>query len=187
VTDGRLPNVHHFDSKAAVEAYARESGVPSVFFLPGLYMSGFTPAGGALRQLPPDNAWTIALPSSGAALAPMYWTGDTGKYVKAIVLNKDQLLGKRFLGASKYYPLEGLIEAFKKVYPEAGKTAVYKQLPPDVYQGILQQNGLPEFAARELKENMMLFDDVGYVSRLPSTLAPPPPITPFSVPWRCIC
>jgi hypothetical protein len=131
-------------------------------------MSGFTPEGGSLRPAPPDNAWTIGLPCPATSPAPMYTTEDTGKYVKAIVLNKDKLMGKRFLGATKYYTFQQLVDAFKSVFPEAGKTAVFKQLPPDVYKGILQQAGLPEFAANELKENFMLFGDVGYVSTLPT-------------------
>ena len=147
-----------------MEAYAREQGVPAVFFQPGMYMSGFTPAGGSLMQLPPDNTWTVALPVPANSPTPLYDPADTGKCIKAIVLNKDKLLGKRFLGATKYYTFQGVVDAFKSVFPEAGKTAVFKQLPPDVYKGILQQHGLPEFAANELKENFLLCGDVGYVS-----------------------
>lgn len=41
ITNGRLPNVSHFDGKAEIEAYIRASGVSSTFVLAGLFMSNF--------------------------------------------------------------------------------------------------------------------------------------------------
>lgn len=41
ISNGRLPNVTHFDGKAEVESYIRASGVPATFVLPGLFMSNF--------------------------------------------------------------------------------------------------------------------------------------------------
>lgn len=39
-TNGKLSQVEHFDSKARVEEYAREIGVPSTFFMPSVFMTG---------------------------------------------------------------------------------------------------------------------------------------------------
>jgi uncharacterized protein YbjT (DUF2867 family) len=41
ITQGRLPHVTHFDGKAEIEQYIRDSGVPATFVLPGLFMSNF--------------------------------------------------------------------------------------------------------------------------------------------------
>lgn len=41
-TKGRLVNVPHFDSKANIEKYIRDSGIKSTFVLPGYYMSNLT-------------------------------------------------------------------------------------------------------------------------------------------------
>lgn len=41
ITNGRLPNVSHFDGKAEIEAYIRASGISSTFVLAGLFMSNF--------------------------------------------------------------------------------------------------------------------------------------------------
>jgi len=38
-TNGKFTNVKHFDSKAKVEVYAREVGLPSTFFMPAAFMS----------------------------------------------------------------------------------------------------------------------------------------------------
>jgi uncharacterized protein YbjT (DUF2867 family) len=39
-TNGKINTVHHFDSKAKVEEYARAEGVPSTFFMPSVFASG---------------------------------------------------------------------------------------------------------------------------------------------------
>lgn len=51
---------------------------------------------------------------------------------------------------------------FKKVYPEAGKTAGYYEAPHEVYLGWMKGAGLPDFAAEELLENMRLLNEGGY-------------------------
>ena len=38
LTDGEFKQVFHFDSKARIADYIRESGVPYTNFLPGFYM-----------------------------------------------------------------------------------------------------------------------------------------------------
>jgi uncharacterized protein YbjT (DUF2867 family) len=158
VSNGKLVNVYHFDSKAKVEDYVRSLGIPATFFMPGFYMSNIP--GGMMRQLPPDNAWTFGLPVAGTAQIPLYDTRDTGKYIKAIVLNRDQLLGKRLLGATNYTTAQEVVDTFKTVYPEAGQSARYFQLSEQ--QFFDAQKGTPEFIVRELYENMRLLEEFGY-------------------------
>ncbi|KAH8880073.1 NmrA-domain-containing protein [Thozetella sp. PMI_491] len=112
LSKGALPNVHHFDTKAKVEEYARQVG--------------------------------------------------SGKFVKAIVLKGPEVFGKRVLAASEYKTGDEIVATFKKVFPEAGKTATFMQLPQDVYKKALTGRGMPEFAAQELLENMLLLDQFGY-------------------------
>ncbi|KAF4878635.1 hypothetical protein K4K49_003657 [Colletotrichum sp. SAR 10_70] len=161
LSKGVLPDVYHFDSKAAVEEYIRTLSLPSTFFLPGLYMSNFP--GGMFRQTPPDNAWAVNLPIPASAPIPLFDTvADTGKFVKGIVLNRDKVLGKRVLGATAYVTAGETVEVFKKVYPEAGKTAKYNQLTHDQFRGALKGQGMPDFVAEEMLQNMRLLDEFGY-------------------------
>lgn len=44
VSGGKLPNVRHFDSKAAVEEYIRSLGIPAVFLDPGCFMTNLKTA-----------------------------------------------------------------------------------------------------------------------------------------------
>ncbi|KAK0736396.1 NmrA-like family-domain-containing protein [Apiosordaria backusii] len=163
LSNGKLPNVYHFDSKALVEDYAREVDIPATFFLAGSYMSNL-PGASFRRDPQANNAWTLSLPVSEQAVMPVFdAAADTGKFIKAAVLNRDKVLGKRLLGATNYLTNAQIIEGFKKVFPEAGKTASYKKLPDDVFREFwTKYQGAPEFVAQELLENMQLFDTYGY-------------------------
>jgi hypothetical protein len=159
VSKGALSGVEHFDSKAQVEEYIRSIGVPATFFMPGFYMSNLP--GGMFRQQQ-TGEWAFSLPIPGSSPVPLFASeDDTGKYVKAILLNREKLLGKRILAAAKYYTCDEIVELFKKTYPEAGKTARYNELPHQAYKdGILAWGN--EHAAEELLQNMRLMNEYGY-------------------------
>jgi uncharacterized protein YbjT (DUF2867 family) len=38
LSNGEFKDVYHFDSKAKIGEYAKASGVPTTFFMPGFYM-----------------------------------------------------------------------------------------------------------------------------------------------------
>jgi hypothetical protein len=161
VSKGALSGVTHFDSKAKVEDYIRQIGLPATFFLPGFYMSNLP--GGMFRQAPPNNDWTLGLPIPASSPVPLLDTADdTGKFVKGILLNREKTLGKRIYGATDYYTLTQLVEQFKEVYPEAGKTAKTVELPHQVYKDVLVKSGYPEEGAEELLQNMRLLNEYGY-------------------------
>jgi uncharacterized protein YbjT (DUF2867 family) len=162
LSNGALPHIYHFDSKAAVEEYARSLNIPSTFFLPGMYASNFTAGSFAIRQDEKSNAWILALPCSEEASYPLFDTVDTGKYIKAIVLNREKFLGKRLLAATDYVTGRELLDTFKKAFPEAGKTATYYQIPHEVFLATMKGHGFPDFLATEVLENMILCEKYGY-------------------------
>jgi len=161
LSGGKLAHVTHFDSKAAVEAYTRSIGIPASFFLPGFYMSNLP--GKMLRQLPPNNDWTLGLPIPTSSPVPLLDTAeDTGKGVKGILLNREEALGKRIYGATDYYTVAEIVKQFQEQYPDAGKTAKAVELPHQVFKGILAKAGTPEESAEELLQNMRLMNEFGY-------------------------
>jgi len=166
LSGGKLTGVTHFDSKATVEEYVREIGLPASFFLPGFYMSNLP--GGMFRQAPPNNDWTLALPIPSSSPVPLLNTaGDTGKFVKGILLNKEKSLGKRIYGATDYYTLDEIVKQFKERYPEAGKTAKIVELSHEIFKGIMIKAGTPAEGAEELLQNMRLMNEYGYYGGAP--------------------
>jgi uncharacterized protein YbjT (DUF2867 family) len=160
ISGGKLTNVYHFDSKAQVAEYALEAGVPVTFFMPGYFMTNLP--GGMFRNSGPNGEWVFSMPTPSSLQIPLFYPPDTGKYVKAAVLNRDKTLGKKILGATTYLTGDEIVEAFKKVYPEAGKTAKFYEVPEQDFKDSLVKMGNPEFVATELLENMKLMYDFGY-------------------------
>ena len=115
--------------------------------------------GNMIRQTPPNNDWTLSLPIPASSPVPLLDTaGDTGKFVKGILLHREETLGKRIYGATDYYTLTEMIAQFKEVFPEAGKTAKTVELPHQVFKDILGKSGMPEEAGEELLQNMRLMN-----------------------------
>lgn len=165
MTNGKLPHVYHFDSKAIVEDYVREQGLPATFFLPGFYMSNIP--GGMMRPMPTtadggDVAWTLALPTPETAPFPLFDTEDTGKWVKAIALGRDSLLGRQVYAATSYATPADIVSQFRAAFPAAGGTARFVQTSHEQFLAALAGMGMPDFAALEMLENMRLMDEGGY-------------------------
>jgi hypothetical protein len=128
--------------------------------MPGFYMSNLP--GGMFRQQP-TGEYAFSLPIPGSSPVPLFDSeDDTGKFVKGILLNREKVLGKRILAATKYYTCDEIVELFKKTFPEAGKTAKYNELPHEVFKGAMMSFGQSAFAAEELLQNMRLLNEYGY-------------------------
>ncbi|KAI0976875.1 hypothetical protein F4678DRAFT_414930 [Xylaria arbuscula] len=158
LTNGKYSRLYHFDSKAHVEEYIRKLGISATYFMPGFYMPNIP---GGMMSMQGEN-WVFSLPIASDSPIPLYNPADTGKYVKAIVDNKEALLGKRFLGASEYLTAQGVVDTFKEVFPETGKAAAYHETPKDGFYAFMKGTGMPDFAVDELYENMVLMQDFGY-------------------------
>ena len=164
LTNGKFPHVYHFDSKAAIEAYIHSIGVPTSSFMPGFYISNFD---GMMTPSPdPPNVYTLALPMPPSTPIPIFDAADdTGKFVKAMVTKRDQVLGKRVLAATQYLPVADIPKILSEVKPESGKGAQFLRVDKATYMGFLTKTGMPEFAAEELYENMAFMDEFGYYGK----------------------
>ncbi|KAH7371474.1 NmrA family transcriptional regulator [Cadophora sp. MPI-SDFR-AT-0126] len=150
-TDGKFKNVPHFDGKAEIEEYIRDIGVPSTFFLPGYYMANYT----QLLAKNEDGSYTLAYPVSQDTKFPLFdATADTGKFVKAIIRNREKLLGKYVLGATAYYTPEQIVADFSAV---TGKIANFVKLTAEQYTTVL-----PPMLAKALLESHLFIESPGY-------------------------
>lgn len=168
LTSGKLSNVEHFDSKAEVEQYIRDLGIPATFFMPGFFMINLP--GGMFRQVPPSNNYTITLPMPANTPIPFFDAGeDTGKYVKGILTHRERVLGERVLAATDYYTPTDAIAFFKELFPKAGENARFVQASKDDFKGGLAKAGMPEKVQEELYEKMAFMNEYGYYGK--ATLA----------------
>jgi hypothetical protein len=169
-SNGRLTHVPHFDSKADVEQYIRDSGVPATFYLPGYFMSNLE----TMIRPGQDGALTWALPVGKDARFPLIdiksdtgkmtpWGSPkaivvanqwTGKFVKSIIKNRQSVLGARIFGTQDYYTPTQILDQLAKV---TGKKTSFLQVDENTYKSFL-----PEFMAEELLQNHLFIENPGY-------------------------
>ncbi|KAH8744838.1 NmrA-like family protein [Diaporthe sp. PMI_573] len=158
LTNGVLTHVYNFDTKARIEEYVRSIGSPAAFFLPGSFMTNYS-----TRLLQPspahDGAYAIFLPFGADRPVALFDTADTGKFIKAIVLHWDEVVGKHVLGTSGDVTGDEIIATFKKVFPEAGKGASWHELDFDSWGAFVQGPGLMK---ETMVDNMKLIAEYGY-------------------------
>lgn len=170
ITEGKLSHVPHFDGKAEIEEYIRTTGVPCTFFLPGYFMSNYS----MMLRKGDDDTFTLAYPVGKQAKFPLFDTPEdtgelypsfihsdtcvdlqmTGKFIKAIIKNREKLLGKQVLSATDYYTPERIIEEFQEV---TGKKAKYLQILAEDYKA-----AFPTVMAVEILKNHLFIEDPGY-------------------------
>ena len=102
----------------------------------------------------------LSLPLPGDAKWPLISVvEDTGKYVKAILLNREKLLGKQICAAEKDYTVEESVALLRE---KAGVDVAYEQVSEEDYRKALEKKGLPEFFRDDLCENMKYASEYGF-------------------------
>jgi len=146
--------------KSEIAQYAKSLGLPTTLFLPGFYASNLP--GQIIVKT--ENGYIVPTPADSDAQIPFFDTeNDTGKFVKAIFLNRERTLGKDVYGATKYYTPVEVAETFAKVFPVDGKGTQYVQVKGDDYVEQLKGFGMNQKISGELLENMYLLNkEYGY-------------------------
>ena len=166
MTKGKWFGVEHFDSKANVEKYIRSIGVPASFFMPGFYMSNFP---GSLLMPNPNSEqheFILVSPWPRSTSVPLFdAAADAGKFAKAMLLNREKVLGKRVYAATDYYSTDDILRAVEEAFPKKGKGAHYVQVSEEDYKKALAGAGMPKRVQDELYENMMFMDEFGYYGK----------------------
>lgn len=105
---------------------------------------------------PSTNSYTFTLPvPADVPGIPIFDAArDTGKYVKAILIKRDETLGKQVLGATKYASANELAQEFQKA---RGIEASARFVPTDEWKAKLY-----EPVREEMAENMEMLGTTGY-------------------------
>ncbi|XP_044721710.1 nmrA-like family domain-containing protein [Hirsutella rhossiliensis] len=108
----KAAGVNHFDSKAKIEQYIRDSGIPSTFVLPGWYASNFFQA----IQKSEDGSYLLPAPVDvdKAKIPILDVVADTGKFVKAAIKHHPKYVGKHIYAATNYYSPSQLLAEFSE-------------------------------------------------------------------------
>ncbi|SPN97500.1 related to nitrogen metabolic regulation protein nmr [Cephalotrichum gorgonifer] len=145
-----LARIAHFDSKAAVEEYIRETGVPATFVLLGWYMENFFQM---LRKEGEGYIWSLPIDGDKAQLPLIDAGRDTGNFVKA-ALKQTVPSGKRILVATEYLTPNRIVSDLAEI---TGKHASAVRVSDELFKSFM-----PPGHGQELLENHLLLEDPGY-------------------------
>lgn len=146
ITNGKLHNLHHFDSKAMVEEYITSLAIPASFVLPGYFMSNLP---GAIRPSLDGSNYTVRQMFEPTTEIPMLDVPrDFGKFVAAGLANPSAMLGKHTLAASGWFTPLDVCSAVEKI---TGKKCEFNEVSVSDYAG-----------SRELFDNLMMIREYAY-------------------------
>lgn len=111
--------------------------------------------------------WVLTMPCPARTPIPLFDAAeDTGKFVKAILLNRDATLAKRVLGAVDYYTCAQIVEQFAEMKPEAGRNARFVEVSPNEFKSFVGDlMGVDDRIQLELLENMQFMTEFGYFGK----------------------
>jgi len=151
-TNGKISTVHHFDSKARVEEYARQVGVPSSFVMPAVFLSFM------LANFKKDQTGTyvltLPLDPEKTRMPMIDASNDVGLFAALALLRPEETLNQRLAGAAGLFSPNQMVEEFRAV---TGKEAKYNHITYETFRSFLSAS-----AADELVGNMQLIEDPGY-------------------------
>ena len=132
ITGNKYTKVTPFDAKAKAEQYIRGLHIKSAFYSPGYFMENLQSQPFLAPRHASDGTWILARHTSPKTQQPYIdASGDTGKFVGAILAEPDKYEGKTFCAAAALYSWEEIAAIISKA---TGKTVVYKQVPLEEFQ-----------------------------------------------------
>lgn len=155
ISGGKFPNVDHFESKYDVEQYIRTLPIKSAFFVPGSFMQNFarpntiTALGDGTYALFNIHASELKMPYIDIA-------ADTGKWVGAILAEREKYEGKGICAATRLYTQAETAELISKA---TRKMVKHVRIPVERFEGYL-----PEGFRTQLSE-MTQYMQFGYYGK----------------------
>ncbi|KAJ6088374.1 hypothetical protein N7486_009635 [Penicillium sp. IBT 16267x] len=153
-SNGRLVHVTHFDGKAEVERYIRQTSLPASFVMPGIFTTELL----NLIHKQEDGSCILATPTTTQSPAPFIdIVADMGNFVRAALLNKPNSGANTIYASSNYYKWDDIPSHFEAA---TGKKLMVVTVPGEVFKSF--PPGLSPEMTEEIYENMMLLEDPGY-------------------------
>ncbi|KAH7384597.1 hypothetical protein BKA66DRAFT_416768 [Pyrenochaeta sp. MPI-SDFR-AT-0127] len=162
LTNGALPNVEHFDSKADISEYAEsqklKTGMWVTHFMPGYFMQNLK---SAISKDPQTGASIMAAPWTGTTtqIPLIDIVSDAGKYVAGALALGSAADGAKIQAVSQWATP---VEVASTISEITGTKVTFVEVPKDVWEGYLP---LPPHAKTELGENMILIKDYSYYGK----------------------
>ncbi|KAJ7158033.1 NAD(P)-binding protein [Mycena crocata] len=165
LSGGKYTHVYHFDSKAAITEYGRQSGVPFVNVIAGFYASNFLEPWKITKQ--PDGTCAMELAVKPSAVLPVIDVEtDYGLFVRQVLELPVFPAGREVYTSSQDISLEDIAGQLSAA---TGKTVVLKVVSVEEWQKSYEAAGFTPAIATELIEMYRFADEIGYYGGQPSS------------------
>ncbi|KAJ7471743.1 NAD(P)-binding protein [Mycena latifolia] len=157
VSNGKYPNVHHFNGKAEVTEYGRKSGIPFIDVQAGWYATNFAKLNGMKPKRVADGSYVLALPIGPQTVLPVIDTAnDYGLFVQEAIESPEFGAGSEVLTSGEDITVGAMISQLAEI---TGKKIVYAPISDDDF---MTATGLPPSVALEVLESMKYHEECGY-------------------------
>ncbi|KAJ7159237.1 NAD(P)-binding protein [Mycena crocata] len=164
-SNGKFKHVFHFDSKAVVTEYGRQSGVPFVNVQAGFYAQNFL--GNSLINKLDDGTFAIQWACSPKAVFPIIdIENDYGEFVREVLELPVFPDGTEVYTSSEDISIADIAS---QLSAGTGKTVAFKPHTVEESLKVYKARGMPPNIATDLTEGFQYIDEVGYYGGQPSS------------------
>ncbi|KAF8170630.1 NAD(P)-binding protein [Mycena galopus ATCC 62051] len=157
VSNGKYPNVHHFNGKGEITEYGRRSGIPFVNVQSGWYASNFWKLDGMKPKKVADGTYVLALPVGPQTLLPVIDTPhDYGLFVREAIESPEFGPGSEVLTSGEDITVGDMISQLAEI---TGKKISYARIGD---QEFMTATGMPPSIALEVLESFKYHEECGY-------------------------
>jgi len=157
VTDGKYPNVHHFNGKGEITEYGRRSGLGFVNIQAGWYATNFANLEGMKPKRVEDGTYVLALPVGPQTVLPVIDTAhDYGLFVREAIESPFFGAGSEVLSSGEIVTVGDMISQLAEV---TGKKIEYARISD---KDFMAATGQPASVALEMLESLKYHEEYGY-------------------------
>ncbi|KAL2839353.1 nmrA family transcriptional regulator [Aspergillus pseudoustus] len=159
ISNGKYTAALHFDGKAYVDEHLRTLNVPHTIIRLGTYTNFVLESLVPLSDDPPSYGLFFPEPMSEDSELPLIDpAADAGKFVKAILKNPEETLGREYNLGERYYKISEILATLKKF----GIEASFKALDHATFKAGLASKGAPEFFQEDLVQVIQFGVEYGF-------------------------
>ncbi|KAF7326373.1 NmrA domain-containing protein [Mycena venus] len=178
---GKYTHVIHFDGKAVVTEYARQSGLPFVDVQAGYYASNLLiPSGklGSALVKQTDGSFAMRLPVKPTTSLPVLDAGhDYGLYVRR-ALEAPTFPDGSEVRTGEYITLEDMALQLSQA---TGKKIVFEQITVEQFEKGFEEAGMPPHVVLDWSDGFQALNEFGYYGGKATSNVEGLPRTPLSL------
>ncbi|KAJ7482197.1 NAD(P)-binding protein [Mycena galericulata] len=159
ISAGKYVHVIHFDGKAEVAEYGRQSGVPFVDVQAGFYASNFRDSPMIIGKQD-DGSFALEWPVEPTTVVPIIDAAhDYGLYVRQVLELPVFPDGSEVLTSGENIMAKDIAQQLSEV---TGNKVVFKQISTDQFGAKIKAIGLPPYIVQDMSEAFPAFGEYGY-------------------------